>query len=131
SILAPFIFRLKSPPSCLIGSRHTRGQVIARAELTLLGLHIDVIQVHIVLHRTDILVPQHLLKAEDVPSKHEVPYGEGMPEDMRCDPAVREVGTLAQTLEEHLDAMHGEGPARLRQKDVVLTRISDFFKFPA
>src|SRR5207302_1642359 len=90
-VLAPFVFRLKSLPSCLIGSRHTRRQVITRAEFTLLRLHIDVVQVHIVLHSTDILVPQHLLKAEDVPSEHEVAYREGMPEDMRCDPAVREV----------------------------------------
>src|SRR5436305_13095518 len=76
-VLAPFVFRLKSPPSCLIGSRHTRRQVIARAEFALLRLHIDVVQVHIVLHSADILVPQHLLKAEDVPSEHEVAYREG------------------------------------------------------
>ena len=54
---ASFLFRLKSFPSCLIGSGHASRQVITWAKFALLRLHIDIIQMHIVLHSTNILVP--------------------------------------------------------------------------
>jgi len=48
------------------------------------------------------------LQAEDITPKHQVPHGERMSEDVWCDAMIREIGTLPQTFEKHLDTMHGQ-----------------------
>ena len=79
--------------------------MVAGADLALLHLNMDIVEVHIVADRLHVLVPRQLLQGERIPAQHQVADGEGVAEDVRRDTPIREPAVPLQPTDHLLYAL--------------------------
>jgi len=123
SLLAPTLIRLPGPiasPSRFPRPRHAGRQVIPRTVLALLLLNIIVIHAHVELDGGHIFMAEQLLQAERVVAGLQVADGEGVPQDVRADALVGDVGPLLESCEQQGHAVLRQRQARLGEEEVIL-----------
>src|SRR5207248_2122847 len=91
-VLVQLVAGLKVCPSRLPRPRHAGRQMIPGTVLALLLLNIVVVHAHVELDGGHVLVPKQFLQAERVVARLQVADGEGVPQDVRADALVGDVG---------------------------------------
>ena len=97
--------------------------------LALLLLNIVIIHAHVELDRGHVFVAEQLLQAERVVARLQVADGEGVPQDVRADALVGDVGPLFESREQQGHAVLRQRQPRLREEEVIFARAAPLGQF--
>src|SRR5262249_32890295 len=84
--------------------RRRERHMIAGAELALLRLDMQVVEVHVVTDRLHVLMAQQLLQTGRIAARHQVAHGEGVAENVRRNPPIGEAKAPFEAADDLTDA---------------------------